>query len=419
MTDAPVAASAPPAPSTNALAPEDRGGALGVKGLAWVIFEFARNPYYNMIVVFIFATYFAEQVAGGGEVGFARLSLVGTLAGVVAALTSPILGQIGDQAGRRKPAIAIFIAVLASCAALLWFAKPEGQGGLGLWPTMLVLIVGYCTYTYSETLHNAMLPSAARPSAVPLLSGMALASANFVSVGMFVFFLVFMALPQEAAFGLDKEAFEHNRIVGPFIAVWMIFFIIPFFLGMPDAVGQGVTWKKAARNFLVGTDAKAQSVPQRLQVFWRYLGGLFRDEPNAMRFLLARTIYADGMHALLILGAAYVVSYLGWSDVEMAIYGIVSLLFGAIGALVGGFLDRAFGCRRALMIEITAVVLIAGVQLSITSDSVLFGFVQSSGPVWSGLVLAPGAEPAFATLSDLVYAATMIPGAIAVVAVIA
>ena len=394
-------------------------GAFSKSGLAWVVFEFARNPYYNLIVVYIFATYFAEQVAGGGAQGFATASLVGTIAGMVAAPTSPILGLIADQAGRRKPAIAVFLAVLATCAALLWFSKPEGQGGLGVGWTMLILIMGYCSYTYSETLHNAMLPSAARPSAVPLLSGMALASANFASVGMFIAFLILLALPAVPAFGLDPESFEHIRIVGPFIAVWLLVFIIPFFLFMPDFQGTGVTWGQASRRFFRGSDDAPQDVFQRLGVFWSYVKSLWRDENNATRFLLARTIYADGMHALLFLGAVYVVPYLGWNPIEMTVFAILGLLFGGIGGLVGGVLDRIFGCRIALNIEIIFVVMLAVFQLSITNETILYGLIPGDTQVWSG-ELFPGMDATvYPTLSDLAYAGSIIPGAIAVVAVIA
>ena len=36
------------------------GGPFGIKGLAWAIFEGARNPYYNLIVIYVFAPYFAK-----------------------------------------------------------------------------------------------------------------------------------------------------------------------------------------------------------------------------------------------------------------------------------------------------------------------------------------------------------------------
>ena len=38
------------------------GGPFGIKGLAWAIFEGARNPYYNLIVIYVFAPYFATEM---------------------------------------------------------------------------------------------------------------------------------------------------------------------------------------------------------------------------------------------------------------------------------------------------------------------------------------------------------------------
>ena len=40
------------------------GGALGKTGLAWAWFEWARNPYYILIIIYVFAPYFARDIIG-------------------------------------------------------------------------------------------------------------------------------------------------------------------------------------------------------------------------------------------------------------------------------------------------------------------------------------------------------------------
>ena len=57
-----------PADATSELQPTT-GGAFDIKGLAWAIFEWARNPYYNVIVIYVFTPYFAKEVVGGGAAG--------------------------------------------------------------------------------------------------------------------------------------------------------------------------------------------------------------------------------------------------------------------------------------------------------------------------------------------------------------
>ena len=46
------------------LPPEERGSAWGKAGTAWAIFEFARNPYYILVIIYIFAPYLSRDVVG-------------------------------------------------------------------------------------------------------------------------------------------------------------------------------------------------------------------------------------------------------------------------------------------------------------------------------------------------------------------
>ena len=48
------------APATTA---QGEGGVYGKTGLAWAWFEWARNPYYILVVIYIFAPYFAGIIA--------------------------------------------------------------------------------------------------------------------------------------------------------------------------------------------------------------------------------------------------------------------------------------------------------------------------------------------------------------------
>ena len=404
------------APEGSARATVD-GGPFGIKGLAWAIFEGARNPYYNLIVIYIFAPYFASVLAGGGADALSLSGLTITIAGIVTALTAPFLGVIADKAGRRKPPLVFFVGLLAFCSFILWWARPEGP--LTMWPTMAVLAIAYCCYGYSEVLHNAMLPMAGRPSALPYISGLGLSTGNLLSVGILFFFLFGLLLPgtglpfaaDEQLIALDRETNAPQRFAGPFVAVWMLLLVIPFFLFMPDGAPGGLTWKRAAADVFLGEPVDGQkrhSVFERVTVFKNYLAGLFKEHPQTMRFLIARTIYADAMSALLTLGAVFAATFLGWSGVEILFFGITGVLFGAIGGFLGGALDRWLGPKMALIWEISILVVLLLAQLSITPESLLFGLIPSGEPVWG--------SPFFDTLSDIVYFLFVIPTAIVVVA---
>ncbi len=390
------------------------GGALGKTGFAWAVFEWARNPYYILIVIYIFAPYFARDIIGAdllasGELdalgpeearatanaqGQATIASVTKWAGFIAALTAPFLGASLDRGGRLKPILAIFLGSITICSALLWFAMPGGAG-LPIPAIMTLLVIAYVSYTYSEVTHNAMLSVAGTPDRLSMISGLGLGLGNAAATLIFAGLVVFFVLPDmigwpfaEPQFGIDIASFEHMRIAGPICAVWLAAFSIPFFLHAKDPGVPGAKWSSAIVE-------GAQTVVKTVREAAKYR--------ELMKFLIARMFYADGMAALLALGAVYVALFLDWGFLEMMCYAIFGSAIAFLGGIFGGWLDTKVGVKRALIIEIVAMVLTLVVQLSITKDSLLFGLVENY-QVWDGLI--------FKTLSDLVYL-----GSISIVAV--
>jgi MFS transporter, UMF1 family len=380
-----------------------RGGVWSPPGLSWSLFEFGRNTYYLIIVIYIFAPYFAAQVVGDPVQGQATVAGAMKWAGIVAALTAPFLGALVDQGGKKKPLMAVFLMAIGICSVLLYWSMPAAispNGGLGVEGTVAVLVIAYVSYTYSEVLHNAMLAQAGRPEVLSHISGAGLALGNAAGVLMFVFFLGAFALPASMGwpfdaplFGIDASRFEAERLTGPIVAVWMVIFVIPFFLFMPDETRPGSSWRQAVGEFVgIGTQA---NLITRLRDVVTYVIDLFRAFPEVMRYLLARMLFADGVTALITLGGVYVATFLGWNLVEMIIYAIYASVFAVFGGFFAGWLDARIGARKALIVELTAAQVVLITQLSITPESLFFGLIPAGEPVWNG--------PAFQTLSDLVY----------------
>ena len=132
-----------------------------------------------------------------------------------------------------------------------------------------------------------------------------------------------------------------------------------------------------------------------------------------MKFLLARMIYADGLAVILTMGAVYVANILGWSLTEVMVYGIAGSLIGALGGFVGGALDGWLGPKRALLVELSAILILLILQLSITPDALLFGLIPAGYDVWNGF-----GTGLFPRLSDVVYFCMVAPVGISIVACI-
>ena len=390
------------------------GGAFGIKGLAWAVFEWARNPYYNVIVIYVFAPYFAEAVVGGGVDGQAAVADTIKIAGFICAILAPMLGVIVDKGGGKKGFIFFTLLVLGLCSLGLGWVRPGAPGAVTLGMTLMV--IGYCSYTVSELLHNSILPAAGESKALPMISGLGLAMGNFAGVSL----LIALSISNETVGWIKEMPGGVGGISGPIVAIWLAIFIIPFFLFMPDRRGSLGSWSKAVTTTFSPPNFKLWGRPPGLNYLWSmfinpavFVYEKFKTYPNIMRYLLARMIYADGMAVLLTLGGVYVAGVLGWSTTEVIIFGITGSLLGALGGFVGGKLDGWFGPKIALIIELTAIVIILTIQISVTQDAILFGLIPAGYDVWDGF-----GTGFFTSLADVFYFLMIIPAAIAIVACI-
>ncbi len=114
----------------------DRSGPASPAGEAapagkfgWAMFDWANQPFFTVVVTFIFAPYFTSVVVGDPVAGQALWGYTQAIAGVTIALLAPFLGAIADAGGPRKPWIGFFtlLCIVGSC--LLWLATPAADPG--------------------------------------------------------------------------------------------------------------------------------------------------------------------------------------------------------------------------------------------------------------------------------------------------
>ena len=95
---------------------------------AWAMYDWAASAMQTTIMVAVFPIYFVK-VAGAGlpESGATqRLATVNTLALVIIALLSPVLGAVSDYGGNKKRCIAVFMA-LGVAAVAGHVLRPHGR----------------------------------------------------------------------------------------------------------------------------------------------------------------------------------------------------------------------------------------------------------------------------------------------------
>lgn len=350
--------------------------AADLKGqYSWAALQWARDCYGILVVVYVFAPYYANHVVGDPVQGQAIWGYINAIGGVFTALLGPCFGAIADLTGRRKPWLAVFIGLIAVLAFSLWWSLPN-NGGLGIYGTALIMIVLTFVYAFNDIFQSSMLPSVAPPERVGFLSGLGVASSQAAALVALCFVLYCFMLPGQVdwpfvpdhvLFGLDTSTFEESRIVGPMGAIWILVFSIPFFLFTPDTPRKrDVRFRDAIRMGLGRVVSTVREV---------------RHYRNVATFLVARLFYNDGQVAILLFTAIYAGGVFKWSALTLTMFGVIASLVSVAGAMIGGWLDDVIGSKRAIFVTIGGAALGLLTAISITPHSILFFIEYAEGQV--------------------------------------
>jgi MFS transporter, UMF1 family len=332
--------------------------------IGWMLFDWATQPFYTLVVTFLFAPYFVTGFMADPDRGTALWAYATGIAELIAAALAPVLGAIADAGHRRKPWIAGFSVLLVAGMSGLWLATP---GAAGMVPIVLIAFgLAVIGAELATVFTNAMMVSLVSDKRLGTLSGLGWATGyvgGLVSLALVAGLLVADPNSGKTLLGLkplvplDPATREGDRLVGPFSALWYVVFVLPLFLFTPDR----------------GTKTlHGRAVTAGLAQLVRSVQDLVRHHGQVALFLLARMLYADGLGAVFAFGGIYAAYVFGWGATELGLFGIILTIAGTIGAALGGLLDDRKGSKTVIVVALLLFIAASIGVLSVDRSHVLF-----------------------------------------------
>ncbi|MCR9124891.1 MAG: MFS transporter [Rhodobacteraceae bacterium] len=339
----------------------------------WYFFDWATQPFYTLGLTFVFGPYFAavslayflelDPDQDAARAASQSLWFWGqTLSGLFIAFTAPLIGAYADSTGRRMPWIWAFSLVYVLFSWAIWYLYPDAS------TLILVLISFNLALIAAEFLLifvNAILPSLGNQDEIGRISGTGAALGYWG--GVLSLFLMLLLLAENESgktlagmdplFGLDADAREGTRSVGPFIALWFVVFMIPFFAWVRE---------KPVPNRQGGIGQAIGDLKQSLR-------GAYRRK-SLFNFLLSSMFYRDALNALYSAGGVYATLVLGWSIIQIGVFGIVGAVTAAIVTQVGGMFDSRFGPRPVIRACVWVLIAVSLIIVGMSRES-LFGLI--------------------------------------------
>lgn len=357
---------------------------------SWMLFDWAAQPFFTVVITFIFGPYFVSRLASDPVEGQAAWAYTITISGILIALLAPVLGSVADACGPRKPWIAVFALVKIIALSSLWLAAP----GTELWMTMLCVVAATVAAEFSIVFNDSMMPRLMSPAEVGRVSNQAWAL-GYIG-GLVVLFSVLLLLAANPStgktllgvtplFGLDATLGEDARVTGPYAALWYFLFIIPMFIWTPDS-HTGRSLSSAMKSAMSDLAKSLAELNQRR---------------GLLRFLIGRMTYQDGVNGLLALGGTFAAGMFGWQTLEMGLYGIMLLVVAIGGCLYAGHLDVRLGSKHLVLLSLGCLLFATLGIISTGPGYTLFGLLPLS-TVDSGDLFGTSAEKAYIAFGLLI-----------------
>ncbi len=332
---------------TEDISPKGTNGQI----VAWSLWDWGSAAFNAVVLTFVFSVYITSASFGPEEETSSKLSFTVMIAGVIVALTAPVVSQITDQGGRRKQWLALNTAIVVASIALLVFVAPSPEFlVLGL----ILLTVGNIAFEFASVSYNSMLKQISTDANVGRISGFGWGMGYIGGIVLLGILLVGFVFPEVGWFGVTSDNGWNIRIAMLVSAAWFGLFALPVFFAVPELPR---TVGSAKKGLIAGYKDLFQS-----------LKNLWQTSRQTLIFLLASAVFRDGLAGVFTFGGVIAALSFGFDPTTVIVFAIAANVIAGLATISIGAIEDKLGSKN-IMVWSIVLMLICATTMFILHDN--------------------------------------------------
>ena len=306
---------------------------------SWCMYDWANSAFATTIMAAVLPTFYST-VAGkdlAGNQATVYWGYTTSIALLIVAVISPILGAIADYSGIKKRLLTGFAMLGIFFTALLYFVST------GDWlMASIFFIVGNIGFSGANVFYDSLLPHVARRDEIDQVSTKGYALGYLGGGLLLAVDLAMIMFPEVFGF---RDAEIATRVSFVTVAIWWAVFSIPLLRQVKEPPASGD--KASGVNPIAGG--------------FRRLGNTFREMRRyreLMKFIVAFWLYNDGIGTIIKMATIYGAEIgIGTTDLIGAL--LLTQFIGIPFSFLFGRLARKLGTKRSIFLALAVYTLIS------------------------------------------------------------
>ena len=323
----------------------------------FALYDFANSAFTTIIITFIFATYFAKQIAPNPILGQSYWGWTIGITGLLVALIGPLIGSFADKKNCTEFFIKLFTIICIILTSFLWFSKPSEKY---LLYTLIIVALANFFYELSLIFYNSILKRISNSNNLGKSSGFSFALGYIGGILILIICIKVFIDNEVLPFGLSKENSENIRATSIVVALWYLIFSIPFLFSL----------KKKIKNKI---ERSSNNIKKIKNLFWD------KGLNNLGKFLLARMLYADGLNAIIVMGGIFAVGVFNLEIKDLLVLSVLMNITAFIGAIIGGYANDKFSSKSVIIFSLLGLIFSSAIILFIKTKIFFLIFASING----------------------------------------